>query len=108
MKFTTLPPIPIQMEIFSIPINFKHDHSEETFARMKKGLELLNTFLIGGHDTCVDHMVLYAEMNIKFLFIQSLNNRKDLTESLKIFVANLTEIFLREAEMIEIINGVDE
>lgn len=90
-----MPPIKDQMAVFNIPVNLKHDHSAENLERMESGLRSLNLFLEGGHNACVRQMVLYAEMNIKFMFIQALiNTGKDVDEVLQIFVANLMEIFL--------------
>jgi hypothetical protein len=96
-----MPSIPEQMEIFNIPTDLKHDHSDETLQRMIAGLVKLDLFLTGGHEKCVNQLVVYCEMNIKFLFLQSLVNKDNeryekVDQALQIFVANLMEIFLRK------------
>lgn len=90
-----MPPIEEQMRVFNIPLDLKHDHSDENLERMESGLRSLNLFLVGGHEKCVKQMVLYAEMNIKFLFIQALVDKgANIDKALQLFVANLMEIFL--------------
>lgn len=92
---TQMPPIPQQMEVFNIPLHLKHDHSPETLEKMESGLRCLDMLMKGGHDTCVRQIVLYSEMNIKFLFMQALIDKgKGVDEALQIYVANLMEIFL--------------
>ncbi len=97
----SLPSVSEQMQMFKIPLELKHDHSEENLTNMRFGLRTLDNFLAGGHEKCVEQMIVYAEMNIKFLFIQALIDRKNVNEALKIFVANLMEIFLRGDELKE-------
>lgn len=83
---------------FNIPEELKHDHSDESINKMREGINLLNLFLSdSAHNKCIEHIVTYAELNIRFLFFANLlSDRKILKEALDMFIENIVKLFLKE------------
>jgi hypothetical protein len=82
------------LEIFNIPTDLKHDHSEEALALIMKGIEKINILLADQHEACINHVVKYAELNIRFLFLANLiPDKRPFTEALDLFMGNLQSLF---------------
>jgi hypothetical protein len=83
---------------FNIPDELKHDHSDESINKMREGINLLNLLLgDSAHNKCMDHVVTYAELNIRFLFAANLlSDRSILKEALDMFIENIVKLFLKE------------
>lgn len=88
----------ILTDAFNIPRSLNHDHGEESLSHMRKGLELIKSLLSGGnHDKCIEHVVVYSELNINFFFAASLIKDKSiLKEALDLYIENLVKLFLKE------------
>lgn len=84
-------------QAFNIPENLKHDHSEESINQMREGISKLNILLEGQHEKCIEHVIIYAELNIKFLFAANLLKDKNiLKNALDLFIENIIKLFLRK------------
>lgn len=83
---------------FNIPDELKHDHSEESINKMREGIKILNELLGDfAHNKCMDHVITYAELNIRFLFAANLlSDRTILKEALDMFIENIVKLFLKE------------
>lgn len=82
---------------FNIPENLKHDHSDEALEDMRRGIKALNALLGGEHERCIEHVIVYAELNIRFLFAANLLSDKDiLKNALDMFIENIVKLFLKK------------
>lgn len=84
-----------KLHALNIPFDVKHDHSPEGSASMDYGINTINMFLNGLHDDCVNHMVKYAELNIRAFFLFHLADKETLEEAIKLFFENINKLFLK-------------
>lgn len=85
-------------ETFNIPTELKHDHTPEAMRKLDCGIKLTDILLEGGHPECVNHMVKYAELNIKLFFMLHLLDRNMLVQVFDLYLKNMFSIFMRGVE----------
>jgi len=79
---------------FNIPIELKHDHTPEAVEKLQQGIDVIDKILyMGAHELCVKHVVKYAELNIKFLFLSHLTSTHACATALELFLTNIRELF---------------
>lgn len=84
-----------KLATFNIPVSIKHDHSEESMQLMQEGIARVNHLLQGLHEGCVEHVIKYAELNIRAFFLFHLADKETLKEAVMLFIHNLHVLFLK-------------
>jgi hypothetical protein len=81
---------------FNIPNDIQHDHSPEAFKLLNEGIDKLKVLLDGNHDGCVQHVLKYSELNIRFFFAANLLPDKTiLKDAFDIYIKNMVQLFAR-------------
>lgn len=81
-------------DAFNIPCDLKHDHSEEAFKLLNDGIEKLDILLADNHKHCIDHVLKYSELNIKFFFLANLlPTNQPLKEAFHLYMDNMINLF---------------
>ncbi len=78
-----------------IPADVKHHHSAEDLIELNEGIKKVNILLGDLHEDCVKHLVAYAELNIRAMFLFHVCNKAALKEALRLFIKNLNNLFLK-------------
>lgn len=86
------------LKLFNIPLDVKHSHSPEEMENMQRGLTTLTLLLGDTHKECIDHVVLYAELNIRFFFLAHLVDKNLLAFALNKFIENMSTLFKIQKE----------
>lgn len=84
-------------DAFNIPNDLIHDHGEEAFKKLTDGINRLDLLLNDNHTSCIDHVVKYSELNIKFFFVTNLLPDKTiLKDAFDLYMKNMIELFFKE------------
>lgn len=87
-----------KLKLFNIPLDVKHDHSPEEMIKMRQGIGMIASLLGGEHQACVDHVLLYAELNIRFFFLAHMVDKALLKVAVDKFIENINNLFNKESK----------
>lgn len=91
--FKTMNPF---LDIFNVPKKLREHHSDEALAYIEEGIKKVDKLLVlAGHQHCVEYVLKYCELNIKYLFMASIVNKETMKMCLDIFIPNILNLFLK-------------
>lgn len=90
-----------KLSLFNIPLDVKHDHSAEAMEKMRQGVAQLTEMMGGEHERCVEHVILYAELNIRFFFLAHIVDKALLKHAFELFMNNMVMMFVKNLAMAE-------
>jgi hypothetical protein len=90
-----------KLNLFNIPLDVKHDHSAEAMEKMRQGVAQLTEMMGGEHERCIEHVILYAELNIRFFFLAHLVDKNLLLHAFKLFMNNMMQLFVKNLLSLE-------